>query len=124
MDNSLGSFFVEHGMKEPHKDLPFELLYVASSQGFPRVQKIDRNSKLISNEDESEQGQSSIMTQPTVEQLYQTLSEFRLVWSSESNDSSGQISIWRPELPAGCTFVGDIAVQGYVSLNILGISFI
>ena len=107
-------------MKEPHKDLPFELLYVASTQGFPRVQKIDRKAKLITTDDNSEQGQSSFMTQPTVEHLYQTLSEFRLIWSSESNDSSGQISIWRPELPAGCTFVGDIAVQGYVTLNFLG----
>lgn len=115
VDNSVGSFFVEPGVEVPHKDFPFELLYVASDQGFPRTQKIDHRPELITNEqhvNNTEQELSSSLSQPRVGQLYETLSEFERVWSNGSNDSTGQISIWRPVLPQGCTFVGDLAVQG------------
>lgn len=45
---------------------------------------------------------------------FEAVAEFRKVWSSQGSSSKKEISIWRPVVPQGMVFFGDIAVKGYI----------
>lgn len=42
---------------------------------------------------------------------------FRLIWWNQGSGSRKKLSIWRPIIPQGMVYFGDIAVQGYESPN-------
>ena len=48
-------------------------------------------------------------------QRYQNVAKFELVWWNRGNSAKRKVSIWRPILPPGCFYVGDMAVPGYAS---------
>ncbi|KNA21084.1 hypothetical protein SOVF_046540 [Spinacia oleracea] len=49
--------------------------------------------------------------------LFETVTNFDLVWSNQGSRSKKKVSIWRPVVAQGMVFFGDIAVKGYKSPN-------
>ncbi|XP_022737877.1 uncharacterized protein LOC111290709 isoform X2 [Durio zibethinus] len=48
---------------------------------------------------------------------FEAVASFRLVWWNRGSSSRKQLSIWRPVVPQGMVYFGDIAVQGYEPPN-------
>ncbi|XP_060207492.1 uncharacterized protein LOC132635217 [Lycium barbarum] len=47
----------------------------------------------------------------------ESIATFRLIWWNQGSGSRKKLSIWRPIIPQGMVYFGDIAVQGYESPN-------
>lgn len=120
VDNSAGSFFVVHDLNDSATMKAYELRHVTISQGFPRPQEKQPDEILAMSPSECmvepHTGDSSthvlsrsLATGPHCE----TVACFKLIWWNKSDTSNRKISIWRPILPPGCVFAGDLAVNGY-----------
>ncbi|CAI0538916.1 unnamed protein product [Linum tenue] len=48
---------------------------------------------------------------------FQEISSFQPLWSNRSANSRKKVSIWRPVVPQGMVYFGDIAVNGYEPPN-------
>ncbi|KAK6146409.1 hypothetical protein DH2020_020278 [Rehmannia glutinosa] len=48
---------------------------------------------------------------------FETVATFRLIWWNQGSGSRKKLSIWRPVVPEGMVYFGDIAVQGYEPPN-------
>ncbi|XP_071692229.1 uncharacterized protein [Rutidosis leptorrhynchoides] len=48
---------------------------------------------------------------------FQAVASFHLVWWNQGSKSRKKLSIWRPILPQGMVYFGDIAVRGYEPPN-------
>ncbi|XP_021768084.1 uncharacterized protein LOC110732449 isoform X1 [Chenopodium quinoa] len=48
---------------------------------------------------------------------FETVTLFDLVWSNQGSSSKKKLSIWRPVVPQGMVFFGDIAVKGFERPN-------
>ncbi|XP_077244890.1 pleckstrin homology (PH) domain-containing protein [Tasmannia lanceolata] len=48
---------------------------------------------------------------------FEAVASFRLVWWNHGTSSRKKLSIWRPIVPHGMVYLGDIAVQGYEPPN-------
>ncbi|KAI6702353.1 hypothetical protein NL676_011489 [Syzygium grande] len=44
---------------------------------------------------------------------FEVIADFELVWSNRASNSGRRLSIWRPVVPRGMVYFGDISVQGY-----------
>ena len=53
----------------------------------------------------------------TSSQFLEHVSSFRLIWWNQGTASSKKLSIWRPVVPEGLAYLGDIAVHGYLTTN-------
>lgn len=53
---------------------------------------------------------------------YEPVASFELVWWNQASNSRKRLSIWRPVVPAGMVYFGDVAVKGCVSLIIFPFS--
>lgn len=47
---------------------------------------------------------------------FETVASFHLIWWNQGWGSRKKLSIWRPVIPRGMVYFGDIAVQGYGKL--------
>ena len=45
--------------------------------------------------------------------LFEPVASFQLIWWNQNSSSRKKLSIWRPVVPQGMVYFGDIAVQGY-----------
>ncbi|XP_047340404.1 uncharacterized protein LOC124943990 [Impatiens glandulifera] len=50
-------------------------------------------------------------------QHFEVVASFHLIWWNQSSNSRKKLSIWRPIVPPGMVYFGDIAVQGYEPPN-------
>ncbi|KAK2995313.1 hypothetical protein RJ640_023827 [Escallonia rubra] len=48
---------------------------------------------------------------------FETIASFRLIWWNQGSGSRKKCSVWRPIVPQGMVYFGDIAVQGYEPPN-------
>ncbi|KAK9984845.1 hypothetical protein SO802_034370 [Lithocarpus litseifolius] len=48
---------------------------------------------------------------------FEAVASFRLIWWNRGSDSRKKLSIWRPVVPQGMVYFGDIAVKGYEPPN-------
>ncbi|XP_059641926.1 uncharacterized protein LOC132283907 [Cornus florida] len=48
---------------------------------------------------------------------FEAVASFRLIWWNQGSNSKKKLSIWRPVVPQGMVYLGDIAVQGYEPPN-------
>ncbi|KAF6135503.1 hypothetical protein GIB67_015356, partial [Kingdonia uniflora] len=48
---------------------------------------------------------------------FEAIASFRLIWWNQGSNSRKKLSIWRPLVPQGMIYLGDIAVQGYEPPN-------
>lgn len=49
---------------------------------------------------------------------YEPVASFELVWWNQGSNSRKRLSIWRPAVPMGMVYFGDVAVKGCVSIII------
>ena len=49
-------------------------------------------------------------------QRFPAVASFHLVWWNQGSASRKKLSIWRPVVPQGMVYFGDIAVKGYAML--------
>ncbi|XP_073111690.1 uncharacterized protein [Elaeis guineensis] len=49
--------------------------------------------------------------------LFQAVASFKLIWWNQGTTSRKKLSIWRPVVPHGMVYLGDLAVQGYEPPN-------
>lgn len=47
---------------------------------------------------------------------FEAVASFQLIWWNRTSTSRKKFSIWRPIVPQGMVYFGDIAVKGYVVL--------
>ncbi|GMQ04543.1 hypothetical protein CsSME_00049923 [Camellia sinensis var. sinensis] len=48
---------------------------------------------------------------------FEAVASFRLIWWNQGSGSRKKLSIWRPIVPEGMVYFGDISVQGYEPPN-------
>nr|XP_027080056.1 uncharacterized protein LOC113703042 isoform X2 [Coffea arabica] len=48
---------------------------------------------------------------------FEAVATFRLIWWNQGSGSRKKLSIWRPTIPEGMVYFGDIAVKGYEPPN-------
>ncbi|ESW28603.1 hypothetical protein PHAVU_002G003000 [Phaseolus vulgaris] len=48
---------------------------------------------------------------------YEPVASFELVWWNQGSNSRKRLSIWRPAVPMGMVYFGDVAVKGYEPPN-------
>lgn len=44
---------------------------------------------------------------------FEAVDRFQLIWSNQGSSSRRRLSIWRPVVPPGMVYFGDVVVQGY-----------
>lgn len=44
---------------------------------------------------------------------FEAVANFQLIWWNQGSNSRKKLSIWRPVVPQGMIYFGDIAVKGY-----------
>ncbi|KAK1261313.1 hypothetical protein QJS04_geneDACA008707 [Acorus gramineus] len=49
----------------------------------------------------------------TSSHVFESVASFRLIWWNQGAASGKKLSIWRPVVPPGMVYLGDIALQGY-----------
>lgn len=47
---------------------------------------------------------------------FEAVASFQLIWWNQGSNSRKKLSIWRPVVPHGTVYFGDIAVKGYMIL--------
>lgn len=45
---------------------------------------------------------------------YEAVASFQLIWWNQGSNSRKKLSIWRPVVPHGMVYFGDIAINGYM----------
>lgn len=90
----------------------YELRHITfgHSEGSSKPSKRFNVKKIPADHDDALQQESSLVA--TSGQLFEAVSSFRLVWWNQGTNSRKRLSIWRPIVPNGMIYLGDIAVQG------------
>ncbi|KAI3710546.1 hypothetical protein L2E82_40329 [Cichorium intybus] len=116
VDNSLGTFLPADSITLNMFGRAYELHYILF--GFRGASsKSSKNSDaqaLPSNRDNIQSDRSSTATSG---RRFQAVASFRLVWWNQGSKSRKKLSIWRPIIPQGMVYFGDIAVTGYEPPN-------
>ncbi|XP_027361593.1 uncharacterized protein LOC113869468 [Abrus precatorius] len=61
--------------------------------------------------------QSDLSADANSNRRYEPVASFQLIWWNQGSDSRKWLSIWRPVVPMGMIYFGDIAVKGYEPPN-------
>lgn len=113
MDNSFGSFL-------PAKPAD---LSVVDGRGYDlhhmifwqseKPSRTSKNSVAQTNQQTSSHGPSLENPVLTSGRLFEVVARFKLIWWNQGTNPQKKLSIWRPVVPHGMVFLGDLAVQGY-----------
>ncbi|KAL2636221.1 hypothetical protein R1flu_007700 [Riccia fluitans] len=119
VDNSSGTFFTAGRSESPVSFKPFEIRQVISSYDSFPVQETKPSSAVESSSNQQTPLNVSSTRQslgPSLSsgRMYESTARFELIWWNKGSGARKGISIWRPVVPAGCVFLGDIAVEGYL----------
>lgn len=112
VDNSLGSFLPADPFSMSLHGKAYELRHITigHSEGSSKPSKRLNVKKSPADRDDALRQESSVVA--TSGQLFEVISSFRLVWWNQGTNSRKRLSIWRPIVPNGMIYLGDIAVQG------------
>ncbi|PHT58232.1 hypothetical protein CQW23_00595 [Capsicum baccatum] len=114
VDNSVGTFLPSDPTTLQLCGRAYDLRHIFF--GFPR----DLSDTSKSLETATSSGQYHAVQSErssTVDTVHRFEGTFRLIWSNQGSGSRKKLSIWRPMIPQGMVYFGDIAVQGYESPN-------
>lgn len=118
VDNSVGSFLPRQSETGHIKWKAYDFRYVVFGYNQecanPSMQKPAHGSNSIEEVMKLESPEPIVSSE-----RYQNVAEFELVWWNRGNSAKRKVSIWRPILPPGCFYVGDIAVPGYEPPNMV-----
>lgn len=112
MDNSIGTFLPSNPSDMSLIGRPYELRHIifGFAEANPKASKGPSIQASQSSQDSSNQSTTAYSGR-----LCEAVASFRLVWWDQGSNSRKKLSIWRPIVPQGLVYLGDIAVQGYVS---------
>lgn len=117
MDNSVGTFLPADVTTLSLTARAYELRFIllGISEDSPKAsQNLDLKT-LPSNHSQTIQPERAVAVHSG--RRFEAVASFRLVWWNHGSSSRKKLSIWRPIVPPGMVYFGDIAVQGYVLLN-------
>ncbi|KAJ4957745.1 hypothetical protein NE237_024856 [Protea cynaroides] len=117
VDNSVGSFLPDDSISKSLTVRAYELRHMIFGyiEGSPKESRSSNIQDTRLGLDQSlQQERSSILSS---ERRFETVASFRLIWWNQGSSSRKKISIWRPVVPQGMVFFGDIALQGYEPPN-------
>ncbi|OMP08180.1 hypothetical protein COLO4_06705 [Corchorus olitorius] len=117
VDNSLGTFLPAESTTFSLLGRAYELRHViiGSSEVYPKASRTSDIEASSSGRIYSRHSESSAVVNSG--RRFEAVASFRLVWWNRGSSSRKQLSIWRPEVPQGMVYFGDIAVQGYEPPN-------
>ncbi|KAG9452487.1 hypothetical protein H6P81_005391 [Aristolochia fimbriata] len=115
VDNSLGSFLPADPVDMGLHDKPYELRHMIFASEDPLKPLRSSNLEAVTLDNEQFQPEESVTG--ACSRQYEAVSSFKLVWWDQGTGSRKKVSIWRPVVPSGKVFLGDIAVQGYEPPN-------
>ncbi|KAL4281079.1 hypothetical protein GQ457_03G021660 [Hibiscus cannabinus] len=109
VDSSLGTFLPAEPTTLRLLGTAYELRHVIirSSEVYPKVCGVSEIQTSPYSCVNNLQPESSSV------RCFEAVSSFRLVWRNRGSSSTKQLSIWRPVVPPGMVYFGDIVVQRY-----------
>ncbi|KAG0473021.1 hypothetical protein HPP92_014878 [Vanilla planifolia] len=113
VDNSFGSFLpASSDMSVDGRAYEFRHMIFGLPEQPAMTTKVQNDSET------SNQSPLQGRTVLTSGRLLEVVASFRLIWWNQGTDPHKRLSIWRPVVPRGMVFLGDIAVQGYEPPNL------
>ncbi|GFP96481.1 vacuolar protein sorting-associated protein 13c [Phtheirospermum japonicum] len=117
VDNAFGTFLPADPTTSSLTQRAYELrqLYF----GFPEIssEKLEGLENQASTSVGNDIIQSERSSTVNSRRRFETVATFRLIWWNQGSGSRKKLSIWRPVVPEGMVYFGDIAVQGYEPPN-------
>lgn len=112
VDNSLGTFLPAEPTTFSLLARAYELRHVmiGSSEVYPKASISSHIQASPSGHTHNQWSESSTVVNSG--RRFEAVASFRLVWWNRGSSSRKQLSIWRPVVPQGMVYFGDIAVQG------------
>ncbi|KAJ8763967.1 hypothetical protein K2173_003749 [Erythroxylum novogranatense] len=116
VDNSVGTFLPSDHLTLSLTAKAYELRHVKFRfQESPPA--LSRDIDVGSPSSHVDAVQSERSTTISSGRRFEAVASFQLIWWNRSSNSRKKISIWRPVVPQGMVFLGDIAVRGYEPPN-------
>ncbi|KAL8529518.1 hypothetical protein ACS0TY_006808 [Phlomoides rotata] len=117
VDNAVGTFLPADPSNLSLTQKAYELrhLYFGFQEVSPEKPKGVENqpSTSVGNNSVQSDRSSTLNSRRRIE----AVATFRLIWWNQGSSSRKKLSIWRPVVPEGMVYFGDIAVQGYEPPN-------
>ncbi|XP_042953951.1 uncharacterized protein LOC122290372 isoform X2 [Carya illinoinensis] len=117
VDNSVGTFLpaapTSYGLTPGAYDLRHMIFGL--SEGFANATSSSDAQASPSSHMHSQQSQRSATANSG--RRFEAVASFRLIWWNQGSNSRKKLSVWRPVVPPGMIYFGDIAVKGYEPPN-------
>lgn len=118
VDNSLGTFLPAESSTYQWIGRAYDLrhTFFGLAEASSNVSKVSDQQVQSSDIQAGQSERSSIIISG---RCFEAVASFQLIWWNQGSSSSSrkQLSIWRPILPQGMVYFGDIAIQGYEPPN-------
>lgn len=115
MENSFGSFLPADPKDMSLISKPCDLRHMIF--GYSELSSRTTKSSVLQdnpiNDDHTHRLERSELL--TSGRLFQAVASFKLIWWNQGTTSRKKLSIWRPVVPHGMVYLGDLAVQGWIS---------
>lgn len=111
VDNSTGSFLPADPatLNSTYRAYELRHLYFGSWENSPQDMKgSDQASSSFGNNTVQSERSSTVNSR----RRFEAVATFQLIWWNQGSGSRKKLSIWRPVVPEGMVYFGDIAVQG------------
>lgn len=116
VENSFGSFLPADPKDMSLIDKPRDLRHLIFGHS-ELPTRTTKSSVLQDNRISDNHAQLERSALLTSGRLFQAVATFKLIWWNQGTTSRKKLSIWRPVVPHGMVYLGDLAVQGYEPPN-------
>ncbi|KAJ4777649.1 Pleckstrin (PH) domain-containing protein isoform 2 [Rhynchospora pubera] len=116
VDNCFGSFILEDPENQHLVGKPYDLRHMLFQNSSDPSSKISSGTQYQTSQRRSSsriEGDASFSSG----RLLEVVESPKLIWWNNDASSRKRLSIWRPRIPPGMVFFGDIAVKGYEQPN-------
>ncbi|XP_050141691.1 uncharacterized protein LOC126617690 [Malus sylvestris] len=116
VDNSVGTFLPA----APNTSSVMGTAYDLRHMIFGFSEAPEKSSKPFDVQDTSAQShdvQPERLATVNSRRHYEAVASFQLIWWNQGSNSRKKLSIWRPVVPQGMVYFGDIAINGYEPPN-------
>ncbi|KAJ4846821.1 hypothetical protein Tsubulata_004613 [Turnera subulata] len=117
VDNSVGTFLPADPTDLSIIGAAYELRHI--KYGFPEFSPKESSSLDVQPPSSShvDMIQSEASGPVNSGRRFEAVASFQLIWWNQASNSRKKLSIWRPVVPQGMVYFGDIAVKGYEPPN-------
>ncbi|KAK4262505.1 hypothetical protein QN277_028058 [Acacia crassicarpa] len=116
VDNSVGTFLPADPSMHSLLGKAYELRHI--KYGFLKVSPAASSSQRIQGPSDGYQTlQSDQSTDANSNRRFEPVASFQLIWWNQGLNTRKKLSIWRPVVPDGMVYFGDIAVKGFEPPN-------